>query len=409
MSRKWSEAQKPHCWDSYLCAAEGFHLSRWEKKKMKNRTTACCFLPTFQKAFGLSWWQTRTEWGWKYCCKPSRRVISMCACLAQLQEPKQIHFLMKDLTVDRVWLHVKILVVFYMNFHWTQATVLLVTMSTACISRQILLSDRALCRGLTWWSPHAEIGVPAHTFLLPDVLRVGDLDSPDLLNWNLAVPRGKLNLTGFSVMLFLKHCMATEDNEEAEEFCQELSPKVTEAFVLHVRCLEIQIHGKCIWSACYFSWGKGQRVRKDSSKPKAFYRGLQVYLDPKNQDYFLFLFSKEGKYCKSWCCSAVYLEVSTVNGMEQELSGFSMKCCLTLKPKLAPVLPSTANEAVGVKIKEMTLVCSYRTSKVFKAFIFQKLPLLLKSLREYKFQCSIIHSFSDSWQLGMWQRDQELN
>lgn len=200
---------------------------------MKNRTTACCFLPTFQKAFGLSWWQTRTEWGWKNCCKPSRRVISMCACLAQLQEPKQIHFLMKDLTVDRVWLHVKILVVFYMNFHWTQAIVLLVTMSTACISRQILLSDRALCRGLTWWSPHAEIGVPAHTFLLPDVLRVGDLDSPDLLNWNLAVPRGKLNLTGFSVMLFLKHCMATEDNEEAEEFCQELSPKVTEAFVLH--------------------------------------------------------------------------------------------------------------------------------------------------------------------------------
>lgn len=75
--------------------------------------------------------------------------------------------------------------------------------------------------------------MPAHTFLLPDVLRVGDLGSPDLLNWNLAVPRGKLNLTGFSVMLFLKHCMATEDNEEAEEFCQELSPKVTEAFVLH--------------------------------------------------------------------------------------------------------------------------------------------------------------------------------
>lgn len=95
--------------------------------------------------------------------------------------------------------------------------------------------------------------------------------------------------------------------------------------------------------------------------------------------------------------------------MKQELSGFSMKCCLALKPKLAPVLPSTANEAVGVKIKEMTLVRSYRTSKVFKAFIFQKLPLLLKSLREYKFQCSIIHSFSDSWQLGMWERDQELN
>lgn len=87
--------------------------------------------------------------------------------------------------------------------------------------------------------------------------------------------------------------------------------------------------------------------------------------------------------------------------MKQELSGFSIKCCLTLKPKLASVLPSTANEAVGVKIKEMTLVHSYRTSEVFKILIFQRLALLLRSLIKYKFQCSIIHSFSDLWQLGM--------
>lgn len=169
---------------------------------MKNRTTPCCFLPTFQKALGLSWWQARTEWGWKYCCKPLHCVISMCVCLAQLQEPKQIHFLMKDLTTDCIWLHVNILIVFYMSFHWNRATVLLVTISTACSSRQILLSDRALCRGLTWWSPRAEMDAPgqdvqlvhrhglcapllhtespAHTFLLPQKLRVADQDFTQL-------------------------------------------------------------------------------------------------------------------------------------------------------------------------------------------------------------------------------------
>lgn len=86
---------------------------------------------------------------------------------------------------------------------------------------------------------------------------------------------------------------------------------------------------------------------------------------------------------------------------ETELSGFSIRCRLTLKPKLAPMLPSTANKAGGVKIKEMTLVCPYRTSEVFKTFIFQRLPLLLKSLIRYKFQCSVIHTVSATY--GNWR------